>query len=269
VPRGFRGFVHRFWKLALTLGIVGAIVSYTVPRVLDRGSEAVQEALGSNAPLVATVRQPGEYQTESFFTPMYLFTSTAPGDVPKTVAAGGPEYYAWARQQGGVPGQEQPFRLTLRGRDDQPVIIDALRPRVVERAEPLAGWFTHERGCGAVEVRQAEIDLDQDPPTIRFSDGAGQDTEEEQLALTLEVTPTDVEVVDVLAVTRSSDVKWELDVLYTAADETGVLTVRDGDRPFEVTALRPGRARFFRRDFPPQLVRDRGGDPSDNGKTFC
>ena len=259
----------RFWKVALTLGVIGAIVSYTVPRVLDRGSEAIGDAIGSNAPLVATVRNPGEYQSLSFYTPMYLFTSAAPEDVPKAVLEDAPEYYAWARQHGGVPGQEQPFRLTLRGRSDEPVIIDALRPRIVERAEPLAGWFTHERGCGAVDVREAQIDLDQDPPTIRFSDAAGQEPGKQQLALTLQVSPNDVEVIDVVAVTKESDVKWELDVLFTAADGTGVLSIRDGERPFEVTALRPSRARFYRRNFPPRLVRDADSDPSAQGMTFC
>lgn len=274
--RGFRGFLNRFWKLALTLGIVGAIVSYTVPRVLDRGGEAVREAIGSDAPLLVTVRQPGEYESLSFFTPMYLFPSLAPKDVPRNVLIGDrlPEYWAWARQNGAVPGQEQPLRLTLRGRNDEPVIIDALRPRVVERAQPLAGWFSHERGCGEVEVRKARIDLDSDPPSIGFSDGFTKESGEQQLPLTLQVSSSDVEVVDVLAVTKSADVKWELDVLYSAAGDTGVLVVRDGNEPFEVTALRPGLARYFRREFrgaqaPSRLVRDREGDPSDEGKTFC
>jgi hypothetical protein len=268
---GFRGFVHRFWKLALTLGVVGAIVSYTVPRVLDRGSEAVRGAIGSNAPLLATVRHPGEYQSLSFYAPMYLFASPAPEDVPKSLLAGGalPELWAWARQNGAVPGQEQTFRVTLRGRGDQPVIIDGFRPRVVERAEPLAGWFTHERGCGDVGVREARIDLDSEPPTISFSRGLDEEPGREQLALTIQVTSTDVEVVDVLAVTKRSDVRWELDVLYTAAGDTGILVVRDGDEPFEVTALQGGRARFYRHELPPRLVRERAGDPSSTGLTFC
>jgi hypothetical protein len=73
----------------------------------------------------------------------------------------------------------------LRGRDEQPVIIDAIRPRVVERGEPLEGWFTHDRCCGGVEVRKAEIDLDPDPPSIAFSNVDQGEPTAEQLALTL------------------------------------------------------------------------------------
>ena len=270
--------LQRFWKLALALGVVGALVSYAVPRLLDRGGEAVRGALGSNATIVATVRHPGEYQSRSFFTPMYFFATLAPKDVPKDARMGGklPEWWAWARKNGAIPGQEQPFRLILRGRDAEPVIIDAIRPRIIERGPPLSGWFTHERGCGEVPVREAHIDLDRDPPTTRFSKSLGLDREEgrEQLALTLQVSAGDPEVVDVVAITKRFDVRWELEVLYSAAGDTGVLVVRDGDEPFEVTALHHGLARYYRSEYhgeqrPVQLIRDRGGDPSGQGMTFC
>ena len=273
-----RGALRRFWKLALALGVVGALVSYTVPRVLDRGGEAVRGAIGSDAAIVATVRHPGEYQSLSFFSPMYFFASLAPTDVPEHARMGGKlaEWYAWARKHGAVPGQEQPLRLILRGRDAEPVIIDAIRPRVIERGPPLAGWFTHERGCGEVPVREAHIDLDRVPPTIVFSKSLGFDREEgrEQLALTLQVSASDPEVIDVLAITKRFDVRWELEVLYTAAGDTGVLVVRDGDKPFEVTALHRGLARYYRGEYhgeqrPVQLIRDPGGDPKGQGMTFC
>ena len=186
--------------------------------------------------------------------------------------AGQSAFYDWARQNGGVPGQEQPFRLTLRGRTGEPVIIDAIRPVLVDRRDPLEGWFTHDRGCGGVEVRNARIDLDAESPTIVFTT-PGSDAEaepEEQLALTLQVTASDVEVIDVLAVTRRSDVRWRLEVLYSAANENGVLVVGDGARPFEVTALAAGRAQFYRRAFPAaKLVRERSGDPAAGGVSFC
>jgi hypothetical protein len=254
--------------LALGALIVGAVVAYAVPRLLDKGGEALDEAL--NAPISVSVRHPGEYQTESFFSPMYLFSEVLPDDVPTNVLEeGGAAYYDWARQNGGVPGQEQALRITIRGRGPEPVIIDGIRARVLEMGEPLSGWFTHDRGCGGVDVRNAVIDLDEEPPSIAFSNVGDERPDEELLALTLSVTSSDVEVIDILAETRLSDVKWELEVLYSAAGEDGVFVVRDGGEPFEVTALTDGRARFYRMSFPPKLVRENLGDPSPSGMQFC
>ena len=61
---------RRAWKYAVALGVVGAVVGYGVPRILGGGSQLVEEAIHSNAPLTVTVRHPGEYQSLSFFTPM-------------------------------------------------------------------------------------------------------------------------------------------------------------------------------------------------------
>ena len=201
---------------------------------------------------------------------MYLVTDAAPEDVPTSaLEQGGAVYYEWARRNGAVPGQEQPLRISIRGRGPEPVIIDGIRARVLERDEPLPGWFTHDRGCGGVDVRNAVIDLDEEPPSVAFSNVDEEEPSKELLALTLRVTSSDVEVIDVLAETHRNHVKWELEVLYSAAGENGVFVVRDGDRPFEVTALRGGRAQFYRVDFPPRLVRASVGDPSVDGMQFC
>jgi hypothetical protein len=259
----------RIKKGALWLGAaaLAATISYGVPRLLEKGGKA----LNTNAPLLVSVQLPGEYQTDSFFTPMYLFEDLTPTSIPANVVkAGGADYYEWARQHGGVPGQEQPMRLILRGRSADPVIVNGIRARVLDRADPLQGWFTHDRGCGGVDIRNAVIDLDQDPPKIAFTGLVQENPGKETLALTLQVTSTDVEVIDVLAKTRRNDVKWELEILYSAAGESGVFTVRDGNEPFEVTALKGGRARFYRVDYPsPRLVRESQGDPKSDGMHFC
>jgi hypothetical protein len=92
------------------------VIAYVVPRLLEEGEEAVRGAVGSNAPLVATVRHPGEYQSESFFTPMYLVGGLSPERVPVDVLeAGEAAFYDWARHNGGVPGQEQPLRSRYAG----------------------------------------------------------------------------------------------------------------------------------------------------------
>jgi hypothetical protein len=176
----------RIKKGALWLGAaaLAATISYAVPRLLQKGGEA----LNTNAPLVVSVQQPGEYQTDSFFTPMYLFEDVTPASIPPSVVkAGGSDYYEWARQHGGVPGQEQPMRLILRGRSVGPVIINGIRARVLERGDPLEGWFTHDRSCGGVDVRNGVVDLDTDPPKIAFSGLVQENPGKETLALTLQV----------------------------------------------------------------------------------
>ncbi|WP_217915197.1 hypothetical protein [Miltoncostaea marina] len=266
-----RTLARRFWKQAVALGVVAAVVGYVVPVALDEGSERIAGALDRDAPIAAQVLQPGEYQTGTFFTPMYIVGDVPPEAAPADLLADGrdDEYYAWAREHDAVVGQEQTFRLVLRGRDERPVIVNGITATVVERLAPAAGWFTHRRGCGAVEVREARIDLDRDPPGIAFSDNIAEPPTTPRLDFTKRVTPDDVEVVDVVATTRSPTlVRWRLEVLYSAADGTGSVVVDDRGEPFEVSGLARGRAEFYRLS-DGVLVREPGSDPGEDGLVFC
>lgn len=265
------GWAKRIVASLAALGVLGSIGAYYVPGVLSRGAE---EILGV-APLQVTVDHPGDYTTESFYTPIFLFPNggTAPEDVPAEVLGrdAGPGVFArWARSNGAVPAQDQSMRLTLRGRTADPVIVHGLRAQVVGRADATAGWFTHDRGCGGVELREADADLDASPPAMRFRGLDGDDRATERLALALQVSDTDIEVIDVVAHTHTGTVQWHLEVLYESAGSEGVIVVDDGGAPFTVTATADGHARFYRRDFLAGVfVREPTGDPVGNRTGLC
>jgi hypothetical protein len=205
----------RFWGGVAALGIGGIVVGYFVNQALQSGTQAVQQALFRKGPLIVHVLLPGEYQSEAAFTPTYLVPGSGPGDAPlmgnteHDVAA----FFDWARDHGAVDGQDQTMRIELRGRDERPVTIEGIRPIVVSRSAPRSGWFSYQGGCGGVEIREADIDFDRTPPTIKFSNVDPNDPGREVLAFTRRVSSTDNEVVNVHAFTKRYDVKWRLEIL--------------------------------------------------------
>lgn len=267
---GLRAFAARFWKQIVALGVVGAVVGYVVTLGLDEGSERIGGVLnGREAALVAEVLHPGDYQAETFYSPMYIVDSVPPEKAPvELLGLRDGEFYAWQRERGGTIGQEQTFRVVLRGRDTEPTIINGITASVIDRGDPASGWFTHRRGCGDVPVREALIDLDRDPPTITFSNVDPEAPADTRLTFTKQVTSEDVEVIDVVAKTTESLVHWRLEVLYIAGGERGTLIIDDDGEPFEVSALTPGRAEFYRSGIGP-LEREPESDPGENGMPFC
>jgi hypothetical protein len=146
------------------------------------------------------------------------------------------------------------------------VIIQSISPIIVQRSEALAGWFTSDRGCGGVDVREALISLDLDPPTIRFSDGESQG--EQRLALTLQVTRSDVEVIDVVATARTATVDWMLEIRYTVNGRSDVLRVDNNGTPFRVSGLVNGRAQAYQL-LDGKLQRAKWLDPTESGAGMC
>jgi uncharacterized protein (UPF0276 family) len=55
--------------------------------------------------------------------------------------------------------------------------------------------------------------------------------------LTLQVSATDHEVIDVYAYTSRLEVEWVLEVSYTSAGKDGILRIDDHGKPFRLTAL--------------------------------
>lgn len=267
VSSRLRGWRARLVAVLGAFGVLSAIGAYYIPGLLDKGAEAT-----GRVPVLVDVAFPGEYTSDSFFSPMYLFPegTVRPEDVPKALLEGFGSYWTWAREHGAVDGQDQSMRLTIRGREASPVIIQGIKARVVGRSEALRGWFTHERGCGDVAVREANINLDKSPPTLRFQGLDADNPEAERLAFTVQVSATDVEVVDVVAHTFKGDVKWVLEVLYESKGKDGVLVIDDHGRPFHTSALVSGRARYYRPDpFSQTMVREASGDPQGYGLSFC
>lgn len=246
---------------ALTaFGVLSAIGAYYVPGVLDRVG-----VLFGRMPLTVSVAFPPSYTSESFFSPMWLVPlapGSTPSDAPRESAA---QLEHWQSAHG-VMGQDESLRLTISGTDDRPVILQSITPVVLSRSDPMPGWFTSDRGCGGVDVREARVNLDTDPATVTFDDGETPATP--QAALTLQVSRTDVEVIDVVATSHRSTVEWALDITYTSDGRTGTIRVDDNGRPFRMSALADGRAEGYQLSSG-RLWRDEGLDPRNDTTGMC
>jgi hypothetical protein len=214
------------WAALGALGVLSAIGGYYVPGMLKSGGEVVT----NRAPLDYDIA-PGREGTPNFVFP----ASSAPSGVPLDILEGSPTNFAsWAGRQGGVRAQEDAFRIVLRGREESPVIVNGLAARVLATRTPRSGWFNGWEGCGAaVDTRQVHIDLNRKPPSTTWYDKDGEKID----PLTLQVSVTDHEVIDVYAYTSRVEVEWVLEVSYTSAGKDGILRIDDHGKPFRLTAL--------------------------------
>jgi hypothetical protein len=206
--------------------VLSAIGGYYVPGMLKSGGEVVT----NRAPLDYDI-SPGREGTPNFVFP----PSSEASGIPLDILEGSPaNFVSWARRQGGIRAQEDAFRIVLRGREESPVIINGLAGRVLATRTPHSGWFNGWDGCGAaVDTRQVDIDLNRKPPSTTWYDENGEKID----PLTLQVSATDHEVIDVYAYTSRVEVEWVLEVSYTSAGKDGILRIDDHGRPFVLTAL--------------------------------
>jgi hypothetical protein len=154
--------------------------------------------------------------------------------------------WGWAAERGGVAGSPQIIRLQVRGKGDEEVSITRISAKVVQRSEPVKGWFLRQSpGCEVEQVRMAEIDLDSPNPAVLYYTSFGTG---ESKTLSLTVTRVDAEQIELLARTRQSTIDWEVEVFYSAPDGNGSVVVHDSGKPFRVTAETASKAYGVGRD---------------------
>jgi hypothetical protein len=201
------------------LGILSAIGTLLVTRVVETGSDLVLE------PLIVDITD----QTSHNF----LFPSTAqPEDAPpleQEPFAG--QFQAWAERMGGIPYSDRSLQLTLRGRDAGPVVIRGIRVRAVERRKPVGDWVNAWDGCGAVlPVRVLTVDLGEEPPVQQL-----YVDEVEQNDAVFQVSATEVEVFDIELYAGDELVSWVIDVQYSSRGKDGTMSISDvGGKPFQL-----------------------------------
>jgi hypothetical protein len=141
-----------------------------------------------------------------------------------------------ARTHEAVAGSPQVIRLRLQGTDDRPVTVNGIHAVVMKRTPPVKGWYVAVLpGCGEEPVRVATIDLDRPAQPVVYDVFAAPPKH-----FTLSVTRTDIEVIQLHAVTRAA-VTWKARIDYSAADGDGSITVDDGGQPFRVSTEVPSR----------------------------
>lgn len=162
----------------------------------------------------------------------------APAAVPPPPVEADAE--SWAGALGAVHAGEAGVRITLQGRDERAVVLEALRIRVVERRSPAEGRvYRMSSGCGgSLTPRMFDVDLDVPRPVARPV--AGNDSGEpiESVAFPYSVSVTDPEVLLITGRTVGCDCDWFAELTWSAGGRSGTVRVDDGGRPFRTSGVR-------------------------------
>ncbi|MFF3450176.1 helix-turn-helix domain-containing protein [Streptomyces sp. NPDC002667] len=161
----------------------------------------------------------------------------APEEVPPPPA---PQDAApWARTQNAVHGGQTLMDVTVQGRTDTAVVLEALRVRVVGRSAPLKGtdYFTGQ-GCGGdLAPGTFKVDLDLNRPIARpVASLEGGTTPARHLPY--RVSAADPEVLTVDAETEGCDCRWFLELDWSSQGRTGTLRIDDHGRPFRTSGIK-------------------------------
>ncbi|MGW5612521.1 helix-turn-helix domain-containing protein [Streptomyces sp. NPDC003877] len=145
----------------------------------------------------------------------------------------------WAATQSAVHGGETLVQLSVQGRSDRAVVLDALRVRVVGRAAPVRGnAYAMDQGCGgSVTPRSFDVDLDKDRPIARAVAGSDAGTPIPAVSMPYRVSARDPEVLLVNARTRGCDCRWYLELDWSSEGRTGTVRIDDAGRPFRTSGI--------------------------------
>ncbi|MFC7817056.1 helix-turn-helix domain-containing protein [Streptomyces sp. NPDC057367] len=145
----------------------------------------------------------------------------------------------WAATQSAVHGGETLVRLSVQGRSDTAVVLEALRVRVVGRGVPAEGnAYAMDQGCGgSVTPRYFAVDLDKDRPVARAVDGNDSGTPVPAVRMPYRVSAKDPEVLLVTAETSSCDCRWYLELDWSSQGREGTVRIDDDGRPFRTSAI--------------------------------
>jgi hypothetical protein len=226
---------------------VGWVVTQTLPGLWPETSGRVGLA---PAPLAVSVVQDIDtfHTLDDLFNPEYVIPKPIRelGLPPNGFERSGRHH--WAKSLGGIDADQTVLRLVLRGRADEPVVIQGLELERVSVGRPRSGTLVTYLTGGddhGIAVRYFDIGLDANPVRIRYVPESGS----RGVRFPYRVSSTDLEIFDIHASTELSDVKWRLRLHYSAAGGDGTITIDDHGRPFETTAVateRDWRARHER-----------------------
>ncbi|MFD7956588.1 helix-turn-helix domain-containing protein [Streptomyces ardesiacus] len=146
----------------------------------------------------------------------------------------------WAATQNAVHGGETLVRLSVQGRSDTAVVLEALRVRVAGRTAPAGGnAYAMDQGCGgSLTPRSFTVDLDKDRPIARAVAGNDSGTPIPAPHMPYRVSAKDPEVLLVTASTNSCDCRWYLELDWSSQGRTGTVRVDDRGSPFRTSAIK-------------------------------
>ena len=156
-----------------------------------------------------------------------------PGDV-QTTGSPGPGCEGFddlGETNRGVDARATKLQIVVQGKVPEPVLLSAMRVKVLERSGPLAGIPVECPPAAQIEYRAIAIDLDAVPPRVTYQPG------QEEFGFT--VAEGETEAFTVVATTTEGYYEWliELDVVVEGDERT--LEIGTRDHPFKTTAADP------------------------------
>jgi hypothetical protein len=133
----------------------------------------------------------------------------------------------WLRREGGVEGGSTRLRVVAQGQSATPVLISNLRVNVLHTGPPVAGTSLYCGTQGVAQIRPIFIDLDAQPPTVRFGSGTHP--------FGFTVGPGEIETFDIEASTERAYVRWTLTLQLLVGGHREAVQIDDHGRPFETT----------------------------------
>ncbi|GAA2223049.1 transcriptional regulator [Streptomyces indiaensis] len=146
----------------------------------------------------------------------------------------------WAASQNAVHGGETLVELTVQGRTDTAVVLEALRVRVLGRTAPAQGnAYAMDRGCGgSITPRSFDVNLDKDRPLARAVAGSDAGTPIPAVRMPYRVSARDPEVLLVNARTQACDCRWYLELDWSSQGRSGTVRIDDDGRPFRTSGIK-------------------------------
>jgi hypothetical protein len=133
-------------------------------------------------------------------------------------------------------------QMSVQGRTPTQVVLTDMKVRVLERKPPISGTLV-QRPCGDQwAYRWLDVDLDKEPPKplpTLVPEGYLPDSpsfERKPISFPYRVAESDAEIFLVNAKTATCDCRWVVDVYWSSAGESGVLTVDDHGAPFRTSS---------------------------------
>ncbi|MGW2827142.1 helix-turn-helix domain-containing protein [Streptomyces sp. NPDC001443] len=159
----------------------------------------------------------------------------APAQVPPPPAP--QDASPWARSQDAVHGGQTMVDITVQGRTDAAVVLEALRVRVVGRAAPVKGnVYATGQGCGGgLGPHSFTVALDKDRPIAHAVPSYEGETLVPAMDLPYRVSVTDPEVLTVAARTDGCDCRWYLELDWSSQGRTGTERIDDDGVPFRTS----------------------------------
>lgn len=226
--------VRKWIGVTVATAAIGAAVTWGVLL----GLNAIRNALKDEVPVAISMEtNPARvYPVGSPNWQTYGFVSrTGAADLATPPSILCRNWPRWARREGYVDADQTRLFIYLQGKANTAVAINGLEVRVVRRGRPVAGTYGWCPGGGAAaSPRLIDVDLDAEPPRVRYGQPGDDFPFRRRLLFTL--TGPETEVLQLVAHTRRCDCEWRAVIHMRVNGKRIEGVVEDQGKPFRTAA---------------------------------